>query len=213
MNLEERRQALLRLVTDYRDGECRRILETARRQAAEILAQGYARGRARLHRQVLAERSRARARILAARAEQATRARLAEERRKFALLESAWPLVQDRLLAEWQRPPSRRRWTLTYLHRALELLPQGRWTVRHAPEWSDAERAEVLAELPQVARQQPSFGRDPDMRAGLVVRGLGAVLDASLPGLLADRDRLEARLLALVAVEAAREPRAGDREP
>lgn len=201
MNLDERRRALLRLVQDYRDQECRRILEAARHEAAGILRHSYGAGRAHLHERIVAERNRARARILAARADQATRVRFADERRKFELLASAWPLVRERLLAQWQRPEPRRLWVRTYLRRALELLPEGHWRVRHAPEWSDAERAGVLAELPEVAAQDARFKRDAGIEAGLVVSSRGALLDASLQGLLSDREGLEARLLALIAAE------------
>lgn len=199
MNLSERQEGLLRLVDEYREQECLRVLGAARKEAAELRRQSFRKQRAYLHGRVLAERNRARSRIEAARAEQMTRERWIRERRNLELLQSAWPLVRERLLAHWRVSEQRRRWAETYLHRALEVLPRGRWTVRHAPEWREQERQEVLAELTQVLGQAPRFQSEGDIEAGLIVESRGAVLDASLSGLLQDRKRLEARLLALLA--------------
>jgi len=199
MNLSERQEGLLRLVDEYREQECRRALEAARSEAAELRSQTYRKQRAYLHRCILSERNRARSLIQAARAEQATRERWTSERKSLELLESAWPLLHERLLAYWRLSEQRRRWAETYLHRALEVLPRGRWTVRHAPEWREQERREILAELTQVLGQAPGFESEGNIEAGLIVESGGAVLDASLGGLLRDRKRLEARFLALIA--------------
>ena len=199
MNLQERQKGLLRLVQDYREQECRRILEAARQEAADIRSQSFHKLRAHLHSRVVAERSRARERIQAARAEQTTQERSARERMSLELLRTAWPLLRERLLARWREPEQRRRWTAAYLRRALSMLPHGRWTVRHAPEWCDQERREALTELIDDFGQAPGFRSEPAMEAGLIIESGGAVLDASLGGLLADRARLEARLLALLA--------------
>jgi hypothetical protein len=199
MNLDERRKALLRLVQEYRDRECRRILADARKEAAELRRQSFHKQRALLHSRIVAEQSRARVRIQAARAERATQGRWASEKRNLELLQAAWPLVRERLVARWRVSEQRRRWTETYLRRALDLLPGGRWTIRHAPEWCDRERREALAELTEVLGQPPRFQSEEGMEAGLIIESGAAALDASLRGLLQDRAGLEARLLALVA--------------
>ena len=199
MNLDERQKGLLRLVEDYREQECGRILAAARQEAAELVRQSFHKQRGHLHSRVVAERSRAQARIRAARAEQATQERQISEHMNLELLKSAWPLLRERLLAHWQVPEQRGRWAETYLRRALDLLPHGRWTVRHAPEWRDRERGGLLAELTEVLGQAPGFQSEGGIEAGLIVASGGAMLDASLRGLLQDRTGLEARLLALVA--------------
>lgn len=199
MNLDERQKGLLRLVEDYREQECGRILAAARQEAAELVRQSFHKQRGHLHSRVVAERSRAQARIQAARAEQATQERRTGEVETLELLKSAWPLLRERLLARWQVPEQRRRWVETYLHRALDLLPHGRWTVRHAPEWREPERRDLLAELTEILGQPPGVQSEGGIEAGLIVESGGAVLDVSLRGLLQDRTRLEARLLALFA--------------
>lgn len=199
MNLVERQEGLLRLVEDYREQECGRVLAAARQEAAEIRAQSFHKQKAHLHGRVVAERSRARAVIQAARAEQMTKKRWASERSSLELLQFAWPLLRELLSARWRLPEQRRRWAETYLHRALDLLPHGQWTVRHAPGWSDQERDEVLTGLTDTLGEAPRFRCEADIEAGLIIESGGAALDASLPGLLQDRTSLEARLLALVA--------------
>ncbi len=202
MNLDERRKGMLKLVADYREQECRRILDAARREAAELTRQTFRKERARLHAHVVAERSRARSLIQAARAEQATQERWSNERTSLELLESAWPLLRERLLARWQVPGQRQRWADSYLRQAVELLPPARWMVRHAPEWREKERREIAEQLAERLGHRPRFQSEGGLEAGLVVESGGAVLDASLQGLLRDRARLESRLLALVADEA-----------
>jgi hypothetical protein len=198
MNFDERRNGLLDLVAEYREQECQRILAAARQEALGLTGQSFRKERAQLHDRVVAERSRARGLIQAARAERATRERRGSERTSLDLLDLAWPLLRERLLARWRVPEQRRRWTASYLHRALDLLPRGRWTIRHAPEWQEAEQREIAQEVTERLGQAPEFQSEGGIEAGLIVECTGAMLDASLRGLIQDRSRLESRLLALI---------------
>jgi hypothetical protein len=198
MNLEEREKGLLKLVEDYRERECKRILDAARGEAAELLRQKYRSERAQLHKRIVAERSRARSRIQAVRAEMATRDRWTSEQLYLDLLRAAWPLLRSRLLERWRHPDGRRQWAASYLQQAFGALPRARWTVRHAPELVASERLELVAGPTWGLEETPRFQTDGDIEAGLIIESAGAVLDASLEGLLKDRLRLEARILALL---------------
>lgn len=198
MKLEERERGLLKLVEDYRERECRRILGAAREKAAETLRETYRKERARLHERVLVERGRAAGRVQAAGAQRATRERRNSDRASAGLLEVAWPQLRAKLIACWRDPRDRRRWVSKYLGQALSSLPKGPWTVRHAPEWGTCEREELAGELLERLDARPRFRSDGGLGAGLIIECEGAVLDASLDGLLRDRGRLEARLLALL---------------
>jgi hypothetical protein len=198
MNLAEREESLLRLVAEYREQECRRLLDAARTEAAELLAATFNRERAHLHQRIVAERSRAQGRIQAARAERATRERWVHERTHTDLLAAAWPRLREALLARWRVPRSRAQWVASDLDEALRALPRGRWSIRHAPGWGEDERRAPAARLAEALGEAPRMQTDGDMAAGLVIASGGAVLDASLDGLLRDRPRLEARLLALI---------------
>jgi len=198
MKTEEREKGLLKLVDDYREQECRRILDEARAQARDLLRKTYQKERSHLHERVVWERSRAEGRIQAARAERATRERRKSERTSTDLLAAAWPRVREGLLDRWRGPLQRRQWVTGYLRQGLKMLPRQRWTVRHAAEWGEAERQEAGAELAHALGQEPRFETDGSIEAGLIIESGGAVLDASLEGLLRDRAQLEARLLALL---------------
>jgi hypothetical protein len=199
MRLEERQQGLLKLVEHYRERECARLLEAARAEAKALVADTFAKERAFLHTRIVAERSRAQARIQAARAERATRERWSSERASLGLLGLAWPRLEALLAERWADAEGRRLWTERYLREAVAVLPKGRWEVRHASEWGEEERRQVAADLTERLGEPPRFETDGGITAGLVIACEGGVLDASLAGLLRDRPRLEARLLALLA--------------
>jgi hypothetical protein len=203
MRLEERERRLLTLVDEYLERESHEILDGARRESAELVRRAYRSARQRLRERVVAERSRALARVQAARAERVTRERRASEQTSVDLLAAAWPLLRARLLASWGDPERRRRWATHYLREALRVLPRGQWTVRHAPDWAPEEQQAAVAELGDALPQPPRFRSDGGITTGLVIESGGAMLDASLEGLLRDRARLEARLLALIEAELA----------
>jgi len=201
MSLEGRELGLLRLVEEQRDAACRRILAEAEQSARDILRQTHRKERAHLHRRVLEERARIHARIQAVEAERVTRERREQARSSAGILEQAWPLLQLGLQRRWETAEGRRRWIGRCLREALGSLPAGAWTLRHAPAWPVAEQQAAREQLTEALGVEPQMRSDPTIEAGLVIDSGGACLDGSLRGLLADRQRLEARLLALLAGE------------
>ncbi len=203
MNVEERAKGLLNLVETYQTDECRAVIDRARTEAGEILRRAWHTERDHLHASVEAERSRARALIQAARAERATRERTSGDRRNARLLALAWPRLTTRLQERWEDAQGREAWVAQALSAALEAMPAGQWTLHHAPDWPAPEQAgPCVALAEQLAKRKapaPEFRADPEIAAGLIVECGAARLDASLVGLLKDRPRLEARLLALLA--------------
>jgi hypothetical protein len=200
MNLEEREQGLLKLVEDYRDTECRALLDTARAEAQGLIKRTYLSERARLHQRVVSERAGARSRIHAAQAERDTRERAGGERANAALLDAAWPRLHETLMARWQDPAARDAWIDSVVAEAERLLPKGPWTLRHA----DAPAADWQALAVTLATRlghEPRLVADQSLAAGLRIECAGAVLDGSLEGLLRDRGRIESRLLALWSLE------------
>ena len=147
----------------------------------------------------MAERANARNQIQSIRAERETRARAGVERANVRLLELAWPRLRAALESRWLEAESRRQWIRQTRRLARRALPAGVWTVRHPPDWAAAERLEFSSRLTVELGRAPRFLADGALRAGLVIESAGAVLDASLDGLLSARRRLEARLLALLS--------------
>jgi hypothetical protein len=198
MNLDEREQGLLRLVDAYRESECRSLFEAARREAAELIARTYQQERARLHQRVLVERAGARERIQAARAERDTRERTGGERASSRVLAIAWPRIEAALAARWHDSAGRQAWVQGVLEQARQVLPPGVWTLRHAPDWPESEWQALGSALAAELGRETRFVADGSISAGLAIEGAGAMLDGSLEGLLKDRTRIEARLLALL---------------
>ncbi|MGD2021443.1 MAG: hypothetical protein PVJ47_10325 [Thiohalocapsa sp.] len=211
MNTEERERALLKLVEDERDKVCSRLLAEADERARTMVRDAYQRERAALHQRIVAERSRAEGILRAAAAERATAERRRGEQADARLIAAAWPRLQAQLAERWSNPDQRRRWVQTTLAQAIERLPSRGWTIRHAGGWPQAEREAALAQLAQAGISPPALRADGDLEAGLVVAAGGAVLDMSLEGLLRDRARIEARLLALA--KGRHQPRGGARTP
>ena len=201
MSVEERELALLRLVEEQRDETCRRILAEAEQSARDLLRRTHRKERAHLHRRVLEERERIQARLQAVEAERVTRERVEQARSSAGILGQAWPLLQVGLQRRWETTEGRRRWVERCLREALGSLPAGAWTLRHAPGWPAAEQQAAKEQLAKALGVEPQLRSDPAIEAGLVIDSGGACLDGSLRGLLADRQRLEARLLALLAGE------------
>ncbi len=203
MNVEERAKGLLKLVETYRTQECRELIERAKEEVKDIMSRAWRREREHLHTSVEAERSRARSLIQAARAERATRERSSGDLANAQLLDLAWPLLERGLTARWANPNQREAWVAQALAGAFDALPAGQWTIRYAPNWSGPERAApciaLAARLAERGAPTPSFIPAPEIVAGLIVDSGSARYDASLDGLLQDRPRLQARLLALLA--------------
>ena len=199
MNLDERERGLLKLVEDYRDTECRNLLDKARSEAAELMGRAYRKERARLHERVVAERTGARARINAARAERDTRERAGGERANARLLAAAWPRMRRVLMDRWQDPAGRRAWVDAVLAQANQLIPAGVWILHHAPAGPASEWQALARQLTTSLEAEPRLVADGALIAGITVEYTGAVLDGSLEGLLKDRTRIESRLLALLS--------------
>jgi hypothetical protein len=199
MSVDEREAGLLKLIETYRDSERRALLDATRAEARALVARAYREGRARLHERATTERANARARIQAARAERDTRARAGGERANARLLALAWPRLRAELQARWSDPAGRRDWGERAVAEARRLLPAGVWTIRHAPGWDPLEWRALAAELTVALGNAPRLVSDGRLEAGLTVACGGTLLDASLDGLLQDRNRIEARLLALLA--------------
>ena len=120
------------------------------------------------------------------------------ERASAHILASAWPRLEAALLASWHDPGGRQTWVLGVLAQARHLLPRGVWTLRHAPDWPETEWQALGTALTAELGSEPRFVADGSVSAGLAIEGAGALLDGTLEGLLKDRTRIEARLLALL---------------
>jgi hypothetical protein len=136
---------------------------------------------------------RARQRIDAAAAQRQSRLRLAQQDSASDFLARAIALLPAALSARWQQPETRLRWVRQALLQARQALPCSDWRIEHAAGLLPEDIAALDDDdMPPFLR---NFEANPQLVAGLRVHGNGNCIDASLAGLLADRDSLAASLL------------------
>lgn len=193
MTTERSMQALLALVEEDRATRCAAIAAEAAEKSRAMLREARAAARVRMREALGEERRRLRDKLGAAEAELATARRNRDQKRYGELLSRAWTRLPAALLERWNEAPARAQWVEHVLAVARESLAGGKWTIAHAPDWPEAERATLAASLPVA----PAFTADPAIRAGLKVRAAGNLVDGTLDGLLADREGIGARLLDL----------------
>jgi vacuolar-type H+-ATPase subunit H len=198
VTLQARTQALLDLVEDDRRTQCAAIVADARAQAETLLAQARADARARVAQFFAEQRARAAAVLAAAQADLQTRRRLHAQHHVEALLARGWARLPEVLRARWSDPAARAAWVAHGLAHARGRLPAAAWTVRHGAGWPEAEREVVAVALARELGTPPHFVHDVRIEAGLRIGAGGNVVDATLIGLLADRDEIGGRLIGLL---------------
>lgn len=196
MNLEQRTAALLALIEQHRQQRGQELMTPAREEARAIVRTALAEARQRVRRAIDEERKRRAAAIGRAEAALATERRQVRQRRAVHLLESAWPTLRSRLQAQWSDHGPRRRWITAHLGRAIGALPASqRWRIEHAPAWTAEDGAMAATLLGAAGVTDFEFLADARIDAGLRVTAGHNLVDATLDGLLADRARIEGRLL------------------
>jgi flagellar biosynthesis/type III secretory pathway protein FliH len=198
MNQDENEHELLKLVAQWRDEECLRLLDRARDEASELLRKSHRRGRRELHDAVQAERERSRDRCTAAEAELATLRRQHRQQLGSVILAAARSRLPQRFQQRWGEQRERERWIRQAVQQALAKLPAHGWRIRHAAGLPAAEVEGLRQSLIPALTDEPRLIPDPQLDAGLVIESGGVSLDASAAGLLSDADTLNARLLALM---------------
>ena len=204
MSVERQADALLALVEADRAKKCETILGEARARAQALLADAHREARLRMREAFAEERARRDERVAAARAKLQTHRRAALQRRASALLAAAWQRLPGALDARWRAAEARRAWVAAVVAAARELMPPGGWQITHAPDWPQAERDALAAELASSLDVTPRFVADEAIRAGLKIAARGNLMDGTLAGLVADRAEIGGALLDLLEAAPAR---------
>ena len=190
-------EALLRRLAREQESRCRRTLDAAREQARSIVARAWEEARTRL-RQAVDEERRAVDKALAdRRASLETVRRRAEQSVLRELMDAAWSDLPQTLAASWARPERRRDWCDAAGRLAARTIPGGAGFVIELDASEPEETGRIAA-----AALDGSAGGAVEIRgfaslgAGLRIRSGRACVDATVPGLLASRERVESELLA-----------------
>jgi len=189
-------QHLLEKLDTHRQAHCEELLAQARGEAQVEIKHAYQNARRRVHEAVVNTRERTRLQLVSAAAKQKTRERQLRQQQDQALLEQAWQPLQELLLQRWQDPAARQQWIDQLLEQAAQVLVDTNWKIRHPPDWPGAERGAVESRLVQLHGYSPVFSAQPSIHAGLLIVADQTRVDGTIDGLLHDRSRIEALLLA-----------------
>jgi hypothetical protein len=195
--VEAQTEALLRRLAREQESRCRRTLDAAHEQARAIVTRAWEEARARL-RQAVDEERRAVDKALAdRRASLETVRRRAEQSVLRELMDAAWTELPRTLAAAWERPERRREWCLAACRLAARTVPRG---ASFLVELDDSEPEDTsriaVADLEVASGGKAESRRIASLGAGLRIRSGRVCVDATVPGLLATRERIEAELLA-----------------
>ncbi len=187
---------LLGVVVDNREKRCQDIRDRARQQAAEIIGQAYTKGRARLHRHVGELREKYRLEVTSATARNQTLLRQQHHKEERAILDVAWPMLRTAMMALWQQQETRCQWIESAIETAKQRLRQQGWRIEHPPDFSKDDRQCIERML--TGGEKPELSPCDDIEAGIRIRLDGAVIDATLSGLLRQKRAIEARMIARI---------------
>ena len=194
----ERVARLLAVVERARDERCAEIMERARLESAQILKQAWQKARGRLHQEIMHARARFAHQLRVEQAGDEVRRRQARQQADRRLLDESGQLLRDALVARWRTPAARKLWIDTVIEQALDRLRSTDWRIEHPGDWSAQEREALGQRLTERLGAAPVFHSDTSLPAGIRVCAGSTVVDGGCDGLLHDRVRIEARLLAIV---------------
>jgi hypothetical protein len=202
MNLEQRAAALLAVVAEYRSQRCAELLDPAREQVRALVMGALREARRRVRTALGEERKRLAAAVAAVEAQLATERRLVTQRRSAEQLSLGWASLRVALQTRWDDAEACRAWTDAHLARVRTVLravdASQAWLLTGPGDWPAAERDRVAAALREHGAPAVRFVADPLLTAGFRVQAGHNVLDATLDGLLADRNAVQGRLLQLI---------------
>jgi len=190
-------EALLRRVAREQEILSRKARDAAGEQARAIVARAREEARARTRQAAEEARQTLERGVTDRRAALETAARQQEQALLREVMDRAWQALPDALAANWQDDGLRGKWCAAASALARRLvLGGGPFTVEldaAAPEDVAALVARCLQDAEQPA---PAAQRVATLGPGLRIRRGLACVDATIPGLLASRERIESELLA-----------------
>ena len=193
---------LLGVVVENREKRCQQVREKAQQQAREITRQAHARSRARMHRHVNELREKYRARISSANARNQTLLRQQHQKEDRALLDVAWPLLREAMTALWNDTDSRRDWLQAAVNSASSSLRDNGWHIEHPLNLADEDAKLITYMLPHGKSKHAKLVATDTIDAGIRITIKGTVVDATLDGLLKQKNAIEALMLARIKQEA-----------
>ena len=206
--LDTQAQALLQRVTDDRDRRCAAVRAAAESQAKHILRSARTEARTNVRNAVIQERARMDLGMRQATARADIEERRQERQKSRELLEQMWAAIAEGLERRWREPALRRAWIDAAMSQAGALLAGRAWLIEVGSDWTEQERGELTDRARGRGAGTVEYSLHAVMPAGLKIRAGGVCADATVPGLLTQRDAVEQVFLAeYVPALAASEPK------
>jgi hypothetical protein len=188
--------ALMALLEQSRNSLCSEVHEQAALEAAEIRRRARKLARGRVSKAANEERQRLEHEVRMVEAELETEHRRRGRQRDMALIEAGRKALAASLAARWGEPAQRRAWAEAALAEAGEVLLRRTWTLEHPAGWAAEERDQAI----EFARAHCGAAVEAEpvdaLEVGLRIRSEGALVDMSIPGLMANERTIEGELLA-----------------
>lgn len=195
--LQTQTEALLRRVSREQESRALVIRKGAEEQSRAIVVRARQEARARLRQAIEEERRQIERAIGERRAALDTAARRADQATLRALIERAWERLPQAVAARWQDPASCEQWIAAACACASRsLLRQASYVVEIDADCSAAVGETASVRLRTAGLEPVEVRTVAGLGAGLRIRGGGACVDATVAGLLASREQVEAELLA-----------------
>ena len=189
-------EALLQRVSDDREQRCAALRAAAESQAKQIVRAARAEARTTVHNAVIQERTRMELGVRQATAHADFEARRREWQKSRELLEQMWTGIAGVLERRWREPTLRRAWIDAAIGQAATLLPGRAWLIESGSKLTEQERGEFTDRAQGRGAGTVKWSLQPGISAGLRIRADSVCVDASVAGLLAQRDAIEAAFLA-----------------
>jgi vacuolar-type H+-ATPase subunit E/Vma4 len=194
--LDAQAQALVQQVTDDRERRCAAIRAAAESQAQQIVRAARAAARHNVHNAVIQERARMDLGMRQARARADIEVRRRERQKSRELLEQMWAVIAAGLERRWREPALRRAWIDAAITQAAALLAGRAWLIEVGADCTEQERSELTARARGSGAESVEYALHAAMPAGVKIRAGSVCVDATVPGLLVQRDAIEAVFLA-----------------
>ena len=180
------------------DGEARAATDAAHREAATIVEAARRTARERMRQAVKSMRQERTSQLNKARARLAMAERAWRQRLVTELIEAGMEMLREALAERWQDKDCRRQWALGLVEDAKDRLERGLWSIEHPVGWKASRDKALVAALTQASGNVPGFTPLPTIMLGLRIRSGQACLDGTGEGLLAQRQWIEAEMLAMI---------------
>jgi hypothetical protein len=195
--LEAQTTALLQRLANEQAVRTQRLRDAAAAQARDIVRRARSEARARVQDEATGIRRQQHAALVQRQAAIETRCRRARQATVRRLLDDAWQQLPVALAARWSDRDARHAWCVAACRQALRhILHAEHLVVAFDPRWRDGLSEVVERALSGQGHGTLEVVAIDGLGPGLTVRGGKACIDATVPGLLAARERIAAELLA-----------------